>query len=243
MRVSLFVTCVVDQLRPSVGVATVQLLRRLGCEVLYDPRQTCCGQPAANSGHRRRARQVARQLLDVYAHDHGEVLLVPSGSCAAQIRHLPGLFDASDPWHDRAVALAARTVELSELLVDRLGVSDVGAHLPERLAWHDACHGLRDLGIHDGPRHLLSHVRGATLVEPDVPPTCCGFGGSFSVAHPELSVAMADARLAAYDPDAVDVIVSADTSCLLQLDGRLRATGSRLRTLHLAEVLGSGVAP
>jgi L-lactate dehydrogenase complex protein LldE len=237
MRVSLFVTCLVDQMWPSVGTATVEVLRRAGCEVDFDARQTCCAQPAFNSGWRVEARRVARAQLELLDADRNEALVLPSGSCTAMLRHLAELFEAGDPWHAKAVALAARTHELSAFLVDVLGVTDLGARYAGRLTWHDACHGLRDLGLGRQPRALLSKVLDAELVEAGSAQSCCGFGGTFSVKYPELSVAMLDQKLQALEQAGVDAIVSGDVSCLMQIGGRLHRRGSPIRTLHLAELL------
>jgi L-lactate dehydrogenase complex protein LldE len=237
MRVGLFVTCLVDQLWPAVGVATVEVLRRAGCEVSFDARQTCCGQPAYNSGWPDSARRVASALLDVYEEDGCEAIVLPSGSCCAMLHHLAELFEPGDPARRRARSLAARSHELSSFLVDVLGVTDLGARFEGRIAWHDACHGLRDLGLGRQPRALLREVDGCELVEVEGSRTCCGFGGTFSVKLPELSVAMADAKLDELEGAGIDAVVSGDVSCLLQLGGRLARRGSKLRAVHLAEVL------
>ena len=235
MRVSLFVTCLIDQLRPEVGEATVAVLERAGCEVHFDPRQTCCGQPACNSGYRDDARTVARQALEALEGD--DPVVVPSGSCAAQLVHLADLFDAGTAEHARAKALAPRVHELSSFLVDRLGIEAMPSTYRGRVTWHDACHGLRDLGTRDQPRRLLRGIEGVELVEMASCETCCGFGGTFSVKMPELSVAMADRKLDELERAGLDAVVSADLSCLMQLGGRLQERGSSVRTLHLAEVL------
>jgi L-lactate dehydrogenase complex protein LldE len=237
--VSLFVTCLVDQVAPEVGAASLRVLRRAGCQVGFERDQTCCGQPAANSGYRREARAVAQRQIEVYERCTADYVVLPSGSCTAQFRHNPDLFAPDDPWHARALALAERVHDLASFLVRVLGVTDLGARFEGRLTWHDACHGLRDLGLHSEPRALLSKVQGLELVEATSSQVCCGFGGTFSVEHPELSVAMCDDKLMAVEALQVDGIVSGDVSCLMQLGGRLKARGSKLRTIHLAEVLAS----
>jgi L-lactate dehydrogenase complex protein LldE len=235
VRVSLFVTCLIDQLRPEVGEATVAVLERAGCEVHFDPRQTCCGQPACNSGYRDDARTVARQALEALEGD--DPVVVPSGSCAAQLVHLADLFEEGTAEHARAKALAPRVHELSSFLVDRMGIDAMPSAYRGRVTWHDACHGLRDLGTRDQPRRLLRAIEGVELVELASCETCCGFGGTFSVTMPELSVAMADRKLDELERAGLDAVVSADLSCLMQLGGRLEERGSSVRTLHLAEVL------
>jgi L-lactate dehydrogenase complex protein LldE len=237
VRVSLFVTCLVDQLWPSAGAAAVRVLRRAGCEVEFDPRQTCCGQPAFNTGYRAEARSVARNFLEVF--EGAEAVVVPSGSCAAMVKHLPELFAGDDRQRAVAESVAARTFEIGQFLVRELGVEDLGASFSGRVAWHDACHGLRELGIHDEPRRLIANVRGAELVELSDAGECCGFGGTFAVKHPELSVAILDRKLERLAELDVDCVASGDVSCLMQIEGRLKRLGSPLRALHLAELLAS----
>lgn len=239
MRVSLYATCLVDLVWPSVGTATVEILRRAGCEVDYDPRQTCCGQPAFNTGYREDARRVARRQVEILEERQADAVVVPSGSCASMLRRLPELFADEPGWLERARALAGRVRELSTFLVRDLGAPDLGARFEGRLSWHDACHGLRELGIRDEPRRLIRDVRGAELVECETASDCCGFGGTFSVRHPEISVAMLDRKLEALMELGVDAVVSGDVSCLMQIGGRLERLGSKIRPMHLAELLAS----
>jgi L-lactate dehydrogenase complex protein LldE len=235
LRVSLFVTCLVDQCWPRVGVSTARLLRRLGHDVRFDGRQTCCGQPAFNTGYRAHARALARRFVALF--EDAEAIVAPSGSCVAMVRHFPELLEYEPAWCERARSLGERVHELSSFLVDVLGVEDVGARFDGRVTWHDACHGRRDLGVREQPRRLLQHVAGASLVEAESCEACCGFGGTFSVKYPEISVAIADRKLEEIERLGVDAVVSADVSCLLHLDGRLRRRGARAKALHLAEVL------
>jgi L-lactate dehydrogenase complex protein LldE len=240
MRVSLFVTCLADQLWPAAAVGAVEVLRAVGCDVEFDERQTCCGQPAFNTGYRPEARALARRTIEVFESSGADAIVSPSGSCTAMVHHYEQLFDDAG-WRARARGLAERTHELSSFLVNRLGVEDVGASFSGRLTWHDACHGLRDLGVHDEPRRLLRHVRGAELVElpPPSAETCCGFGGTFAVKYPEISVAILDEKMEAIERARVGAVVSGDAGCLMQIGGRLSRRGSSVRTLHLAEVLAS----
>ncbi len=238
MRVSLFVTCLVDQFRPSVGTATVEVLRRAGCEVDFDERQTCCGQPAFNAGHRDEAREVARQVLEIYG-DRADPIVMPSGSCGAMFQRLPELFVDEPEAYRRARSITHRTHELGSFLVRVMGIEDVGARYEGRVTWHDSCHGLRHLGIKEEPRRLIEHVEGAELVELPSSEECCGFGGTFSVKHPEISVAILDRKLEALRAIDIDTIVGADVSCLMQIGGRLGREGSPIRVLHLAELLAS----
>jgi L-lactate dehydrogenase complex protein LldE len=238
MRVSLFVTCLADQVWPSAAVGAVRVLRRVGCAVEFDERQTCCGQPAFNTGYRPEARALARRFIEIFESSGADAIVSPSGSCTAMVHHYEELFE-DGAWRARARAVADRTHELSAFLVNRLGVEDVGATFAGRLTWHDACHGLRDLGLKNEPRRLLRHVRGVELVELPNAEACCGFGGTFSVKYPEISVSMLDEKVEAIERAGVDAVVSGDASCLMQIGGRLSRRGSSVRALHLADVLAS----
>ena len=210
------------------------MVERAGCEVHFDERQTCCGQPAFNSGYRAEAREVARHFLDVF--EDVEAVVMPSGSCASMTRHMALLFEDEGD-RVRARRVADKTFDLASFLVHQLRVEDLGARFEGTVTWHDACHGLRELGLRDEPRRLLGKVAGLRLREAERRETCCGFGGTFSVKHPELSVAMVDRKLEELETLGVDAVVSGDASCLLQIGGRLERTGSAVRVLHLAEVL------
>jgi L-lactate dehydrogenase complex protein LldE len=239
MKVSLFVTCLVDQLWSNVGVSAVEVLRRVGCEVQFDDRQTCCAQPAFNTGYRKEARQVAQHFINVFEEHDSKAIVSPSGSCTAMVHHFPELFPDDEGWRKRAEAIAVRTYELSAFLVRVLHVEDVGASWNGRLTWHDACHGLRDLNLKSEPRALISHVRGAEFVELNNADACCGFGGTFSVKYPEISIAILDQKIDAIERANVEAVVSGDASCLMQIGGRLSRNGSKIRVMHLAELLAS----
>ena len=239
MRVSLFVTCLVDQLWSEVGTSTVEVLRRVGCQVEFDERQTCCGQPAFNTGYRSEARRLAKRFIRMYEESNAEAVVCPSGSCTAMVHHFSELFPDSPEWRQRAETLAARTHELSSFLVRILKVEDVGARWRGRLTWHDACHGLRDLNVRNEPRQLIRRVRDAEFVELENADACCGFGGTFSVKYPEISVAILDQKIEAIERAGVQAVVSADASCLMQIGGRLSRNGSKVRSMHLAELLAS----
>lgn len=238
MRVALFITCLTDQLAPAVGAATVRVLRRAGCAVEFDPRQTCCGQPGLTAGYRDHARTLARRWIELFESHAAEAIVSPSGSCTATVHHFADLFPEEPDWQARARRIAERTHELSGFLVNVLGIEDVGAELAARLAWHDACHTLRELGHREEPRALLRRVRGAKLVELNDGESCCGFGGTFAVSHPDLSVAILDHKIAAIQRAGVDAVVSSDVSCLMHIAGRLTRLQLPVRALHLAEVLG-----
>ncbi len=237
MKVSLFITCLADQLWPSVGTSTVEVLRRAGCEVVFDERQTCCGQPSFNTGYRSEARKLAERFIEIF--EDAEAIVSPSGSCTAMAHHFHELFADDENWRKRANSIAERTHELGAFLVNVLKVEDVGASFNGRITWHDACHGLRDLGIRNEPRRLLKNVRGAEFVELPNADACCGFGGTFSVKYPEISTAILDQKIANIVNTDVRAIVSGDASCLMQIGGRLSRNNSPVRVMHLAEILAA----
>jgi L-lactate dehydrogenase complex protein LldE len=239
MRVGLFVTCLVDQLWPSVGVSTLAVLRRIGCTVEFDERQTCCGQPAFNTGYSAEARQLAERFIQMCEESEAEAIVSPSGSCTAMVHHYPALFPDDQQWRERARAIAARTFELSSFLVRVLKLDDVGARWSGRVTWHDACHALRDLNVHSEPRRLIGNVRETEFVELENADSCCGFGGTFSVKYPEISVAILDQKIEAIEKAGVQAVISGDASCLMQIGGRLSRKGSSVRAMHLAELLAS----
>ena len=230
-RISLFVTCMVDQLFPRVGLAMAEVLERAGCRVDFPEGQTCCGQPAFNSGYRDDACAVAEYHLKVFK--DAEYVVVPSGSCTAMItHHYAAMIDSAE-----ALAMAKRTYEFSQFLTDVLKVEDVGAELARAVTFHDSCHALRELHIKQGPRRLLSHVRGLTLHEMDYAEECCGFGGTFSVKFPDVSGAMARTKIESILRTGASTVVGVDASCLMQLRGALQREGHPIEIMHLAEVL------
>jgi L-lactate dehydrogenase complex protein LldE len=237
VKVSLFVTCLVDQLWSSVGTSCVDVLRHVGCEVEFDERQTCCGQPAFNTGYRDEARQVAKRFIEIFEESKADAIVSPSGSCTAMVHHFSELFSEDPQLLERAQAIAARTFEFSSFLISVLKIEDVGASWQGKLTWHDACHGLRDLNLKSEPRRLIRNVRGAEFIEIENAESCCGFGGTFSVKYPEISVAILDQKVEAIERAGVDAVVSGDASCLLQIGGRLSRKGSKIRAMHLAELL------
>ena len=237
MNIDLFIPCFVDQMSPQVGMAVAAVLERLGHTVQFRSGQTCCGQPSFNAGYWDEARAVALRAIEVFA--GAEAVVGPSGSCVAMMRVFYPQLLKDTPHETAALDLAGRTWEFGEFLVDKLGVTDVGAHFPHRVTYHDGCHGLRELRIKDAPRRLLGAVRGLELVECDEAESCCGFGGLFSVKFPMISTAMAEVKGGSLDRTGCDYIVSSDPSCQLQLDGWLSRNGRKGRTIHLAEVLNT----
>jgi L-lactate dehydrogenase complex protein LldE len=235
-RVALFVTCVVDQLFPDTGVAAVRLLEAAGVDVDFPEAQTCCGQPGLAAGEPEAATTLARHWLRTFA--GYDAVVAPSGSCAAMVHH----------WYSRLVpaqraeaeSLAARTYELTQYLVDVLGRPDLGARVDTTVTVHDACHGLRNLGIADAPRTLLQHA-GARIVEMPEAQTCCGFGGVFATEHGELSGPLADDKLAHAATTDARWLVSGDAACLMHLEGRRRRTHVGPQPVHIAELLASGL--
>jgi L-lactate dehydrogenase complex protein LldE len=234
VRVSLFVTCIVDQVFPNVGMAMAEVLERAGCELEFREAQTCCAQPAFNSGYRNEARSVAEHFLKTF--EGAEYIVVPSGSCCSMISHH---FAELLPGDKRVHDLEPRVFEFSQFLTNILKIEDVGASFDGLVTYHDSCHALRELKIKDAPRRLLKNVRGLRLVEMNPAEECCGFGGTFSVKFPEISGGMARTKIEAIEGTGASTVVSIDSSCLMQIQGALSRAGSNIRTMHLAEVLAS----
>lgn len=239
-RVSLFVTCLVDLFFPQVGEATVQVLRHLGLPVDFPQGQTCCGQPAFNSGFWAEARVAARRFLDAFA--GSECIVAPSGSCVAMVRHHYGELLAGEPaLLERAREVARHTYELSEFLVRVLGVEDLGARLPARVTYHDSCHALRELGLAREPRALLRNIRGLELVEHQGHNWCCGFGGTFAVKYAPISTAILQDKVDAVTKSGAEIVTSTDVSCLMNIAGALSRQGAPVQAVHLAELLARGL--
>ena len=242
MRVGLFVTCLVDLMRPSIGFAALALLESAGCEVVVPAAQTCCGQPGWNSGDRPSARKLALKLLDEFA--DCDYLVMPSGSCAGMVkRHYADVFRDDEMQQARVQKLAARTHELTDFLTNILKIESIPGTFEGPVTYHDACSGLRELGVKAQPRQLLAKVPGLSMVEMDECETCCGFGGTFSVKFGDISSQMAAAKCAHIRDSGAGAVVLGDLGCMLNIEGRLRKEGdTRTRVLHIAEVL-AGNAP
>jgi len=235
--VQLFVTCIIDTLYPHIGEAVVRVLERAGLQVAFPAGQTCCGQPAFNAGMRAQARQMAIHTIQVFEASP-EAVVVPSGSCAAMIRHgYLELFKEEPEWLQRAEALAARTYEFSEYLVDVRGLTDLGAHFNGTFTYHSSCHLLRDMGVDRQPRALLRNVGGARFVELPYSEDCCGFGGVFSVEHPEISAEMLKRKIANVEASQAAWVVSCDAGCVTNINGGLHRQGKLQRAVHIAEIL------
>ena len=234
--VALLVTCLVDLFRPSIGLAAVKLLEEAGCDVAVPRAQTCCGQPAYNSGDKDDAKAIARQVIEAFAgYDY---VVAPSGSCAGMVKvHYPELFSDEPAMLARAEELAARTWELMSFLVDVRGVKSVPAGFAQSVTYHDSCSGLRELGVKGQPRQLLASVDGLVLKELPGAEICCGFGGTFAVKYPEISGKMASDKIADIAATGADCVLAGDLGCLLQIAGKLSRAGSTVEARHVAEVL------
>jgi L-lactate dehydrogenase complex protein LldE len=240
LRVALFVPCYVDQINPEVGVSVVRVLRRLGIDVIYPEGQTCCGQPAFNSGFFDETRSIGRRFLDVFEKDRFDYIVCPSGSCTTMVSHYyPFIFKELPEERERSEVLGERVREFSDFLVNVMGVKDLGARLEGKAVFHCGCHQRRELGILEEPRELLGNVDGLELLDWENEELCCGFGGTFAVKMPAVSTAMADEKIKALGRSGADTLISGDSSCLMHLKGRLTRTGHDTRVLHLAQVLDS----
>ena len=243
MKVGLFVTCLVDLMRPSVGFAAVKLLKEAGCELEVPRAQTCCGQPAYNSGDKADAKAIARQVIETFA--RYDYVVAPSGSCAGMIKtHYPELFADEPDWLARARELAGRSYELVSFLVDVCGKEAVDARYEGTVTYHDSCSGLRELGIKAQPRKLLQSVKGLSLRELPGAELCCGFGGTFCIKYPEISTRMVADKAKDIQATGADTLLAGDLGCLLNMAGRLGREGAKLKVRHVAEVLaGMGDQP
>jgi L-lactate dehydrogenase complex protein LldE len=234
-KVALFIPCFVDQLTPEVGLDMVRVLRRLEFELEFPQEQTCCGQPAFNTGYWNDARPVAERFLQIFR--SAEQVVCPSGSCTTMVRNFYPELLAGTPWHEEAIKVGKRVFEFSEFLVKVANVKDVGASFPHRVAVHDSCHALRELHLKPESRELLRHVRGLELVAMPYSEDCCGFGGTFATKFGAISAAMGDAKAGYAESCGAEYVTATDPSCLLHIDGILRRRKSTVRTIHLAGIL------
>jgi L-lactate dehydrogenase complex protein LldE len=237
ITVQLFITCLIDSFFPNIGTAMVHVLNRAGVRVEFPAAQTCCGQPAFNAGLRREARPLAEHTLKVFEKTTGDII-IPSGSCASMLRYgYLELFKDDPQWLLRAQTLAGRVHEFTEYLVDVRGITDLGSRWPGKLTYHPSCHLLRMLGVDRQPRQLLACVRGAEIVELPEREDCCGFGGVFSMEHPELSAEFLQRKIANLEKTASPVLVVCDTGCLMHIQGGLHRMKKTQQVVHIAEVL------
>ncbi|MFQ5763307.1 MAG: (Fe-S)-binding protein [Rhodospirillales bacterium] len=241
VSVGLFVTCLVDLTRPTVGFAAVKLLEDAGCSVAVPKVQTCCGQPAYNSGDNRDARAIARNVIKAF--EDFDYIVAPSGSCAGMIKlHYPGLFDDDPAMAARARRLAGKTYELISFLTDVLDFDGIEASYDGTATYHDSCSALREMRVKEQPRALLNKINGLILKEGAESETCCGFGGLFCVKYPEISGRMVDGKVDDIIATGADTLLSADLGCLLNMAGRLHRRGAAVRVRHVAEVLAGMTA-
>ena len=238
MTVQLFVPCFVDQLYPQTAFNMVKLLEKLGCDVQYNDKQTCCGQPAFNAGFWDQSKDVCTKFIDDFS--GSDYIVSPSASCTGFVRnYYPKLFDNSS-FHNDVKALQTRTFELSEFLIKILNIDNVGASFPVKATYHDSCAALRECHVKQEPRRLLSKVKGLELVEMNDVETCCGFGGTFAVKFEPISISMADQKAHHAVETGAEYIISTDLSCLMHIDGYIKKQGLPMKTIHLADVLTSG---
>lgn len=242
MRIALFATCLADAMFPQAAIATVRLLERLGHQVVFPDKQTCCGQMHVNTGYLDEATALVRHHVDVFEAAGCDAAVAPSGSCVGSVRHQHAMVArraGDEELAARAEAIAARTYELSEFLVDVLGVRDVGAYYPHRVTYHPTCHSLRMLRVGDKPLELLRHVRGLTLLDLDDADSCCGFGGTFAIKNADTSTAMLADKMTHVIDSGAEICSAGDSSCLMHIGGGLSRIRSGVRTVHLAEILAS----
>ncbi|OLO26191.1 Fe-S oxidoreductase [Alkalihalophilus pseudofirmus] len=237
MKVSLFVTCLADVFYPGVGKDTVEILERLNCEVVFPDNQTCCGQPAYNSGYHKEAKDVAKHMIETFA--SSDYVVSPSGSCVSMIHEYPHLFKDDQAWQERAKALVAKTFELTQFIVDVLKIEDVGASLPTKATYHTSCHMTRLLGVKDAPMKLLENVEGLEFASLPNKETCCGFGGTFSVKMVPISEQMVNEKIEHIEETEAEVLIGADCGCLMNIGGRIERQGKPIKVMHIAQVLNS----
>ena len=236
MKVSLFITCLVDQIFPDVGISMVSVLRRLGVEVDFPAAQTCCGQPAFNSGFSNEARDLAKRFIEIF--EDSDYVVAPSGSCTSMVRVFYSELLHDEPeWNDRAQRLASRTYEFTEFVVNVLGVDDVQASYRGKVALHQSCHLLRELNVRNEPQRLLKSVKGIDLVDLERSETCCGFGGLFSIKYPEISGGILQEKIESIEKSGADVVVACDVGCLMHIAGGLSRQDIATKTMHIAELL------
>jgi L-lactate dehydrogenase complex protein LldE len=241
--IQLFVTCIIDTLYPNTGESVVRVLRRAGLDVQFPMGQTCCGQPAYNAGMRPQARQMAEHTIQVLEGSSGDII-IPSGSCTGMIRHgYLELFASDSEWLSRAKSIADRTYEFTQYLVDVLAIDDLGARYPGKITYHPSCHLLRDLGVDQQARRLLESVDEVEIAPLPKSEECCGFGGLFSIEHPELSKAMLDRKIENLVSSGAPVLVSCDAGCVAHISGGLHRRGLSQRAVHIADVLDESQSP
>lgn len=237
MKVSLFATCLVDMFQGNVGKSSVELLERLGCEVLFPTGQTCCGQPAYNSGYVKASKDTMKNTIKVFY--DAEVIVCPSGSCAYMLKEYPNIFKDDSEWFPKAQQVANKTYELTQFIVDILGIENVGAKLSGTATYHPSCHMTRLLKVQNAPMTLLKNVEGLEVIELPLKENCCGFGGTFSIKMGKISEKMVDEKVTAAQQTGAHFLVGADSGCLMNIGGRIDRKNIEIKTLHIAEILNS----
>ena len=237
MKVSFFSTCLADVVFPGIAVNSLKLLERLGCQVIYNPKQTCCGQPLANSGYQEKAKKSMRLIIDSLLENPADYIVAPSGSCVLQVQEYPKIFEHEPGFSQKAKNLAAKTKELTDFIVNVLGVDKVESRLHGRAVYHPSCHMTRRLGVRTPPLTLLSNVTGLNLVPFKGQDKCCGFGGTFSVKMADLSGAMVAEKVENIIASGARYLIGSDAGCLMNIGGRLQKMAHRMEVLHIAEVL------
>lgn len=237
MKVSLFATCIVDMFQTNIGKATVEVLERLGCKIDFPESQVCCGQPAYNSGYVKESKEAMKRMIDAF--QHAEYVVSPSGSCAYMFHEYPTVFRGDSVWEPKARALAEKTYELTQFIVDVLKIEDVGARLEGSATFHTSCHMTRLLGVKEAPMTLLKNVKGLTISELPGKHNCCGFGGTFSVKMAQISEQMVDEKVHHIEETKAQYLIGADGGCLMNIGGRIERKGKPIKVLHIAEVLNS----
>lgn len=243
IKASLFITCLVDVFFPGVGESMVKVLRKLGVDVYFPDGQTCCGQPAFNSGYREDAKALAKRFVEVFssACRDGHYIVCPSGSCTSMVRAFYTELLRDDPsLGSKLDELSGKTFEFSSFITDVLGKVDVGARYSGTVTYHDSCHMLRELGVRDAPRRLIQSVKGVRLVEMDLPDTCCGFGGTFSIKYPNISLSILEEKVDSILRSGADTLVSSDMGCLAHIGGLISRRNLPIKVMHIAELLAAG---
>lgn len=235
MKVSLMITCMCDIFASNVGKDTVELLERLGCEVDFPEQQTCCGQPAFNSGYLEDSKEAMKQMMKAF--QHSEYVVGPSGSCIGMLREYPKIFEGDPVWEKEAKALASKSYEVTQFIVDVLGIEDVGATFRGRVTYHPSCHMTRILGVKDAPLKLLQNVKGLELVELPVKEDCCGFGGTFAVKNEAISSAMTKEKSRHVSETKAEYLIGSDMACLMNIGGMMEREGKYVKIAHITEVL------
>ena len=237
MKVSLFITCVCDMFSPEVGKDTLELLEKVGCEVDFPESQTCCGQPAFNSGYTKEAKQGMIQMMKAF--EHSEYIVGPSGSCVGMVKEYPKIFKEDDAWHERAVETANKAYEITQFLVDVMQVTDLKSNFTGRVTYHPSCHMTRILGVKEAPRILMEQVKGLELVELKNEEMCCGFGGTFAVKNDLISREMVIEKSFHVSETNADYLVGGDMGCLMNIGGRMSREGKEMKVVHITEILNA----